>query len=393
MSGRIRTTILAKIPRENDLTEEALARLEDLDEELKNAGDCKLRLILDDGGPEVQDWNERILTPFLDRTWLSAPWAVAEFYFYRRVIEAVDYFKTREDPFHLQKELGLSSAIEPIEQVVDRVNAICGKQSFSELDFAAVVKNALWGNRMDLSIWPIGEACAAGDSNAQRAGDSARGQAEKMILSNDVDQLCTYVAEKFPMERIDIVVDNAGFELFCDLCLADYMISSGMAKCVTLQLKAHPTFVSDAMAKDVERTIDFLEKFADSKPNVAKIGRRMRSHVENGSWKLVENFFWVQPNAFWEMPADLRSDLQQQSSLTFLKGDANYRRLLGDCQWIFTTPFSDIANYFPSPICALRTFKAEIGCGLTRSSIQEASNEDPNWLVSGRYGVIQFLIT
>jgi Damage-control phosphatase ARMT1-like domain len=32
--------------------------------------------------------------------------------------------------------------------------------------------------------------------------------------------------------RVDIVVDNAGFELFCDLCLADYLVTCGAASVV-----------------------------------------------------------------------------------------------------------------------------------------------------------------
>lgn len=47
--------------------------------------------------------------------------------------------------------------------------------------------------------------------------------------------------------------------------------------------------------------------------------------------------------------------------MVFLKGDANYRRLIGDRRWPTNTPFSDVAGYFPTKLCALRTLKAELG--------------------------------
>lgn len=54
-------------------------------------------------------------------------------------------------------------------------------------------------------------------------------------------------------------------------------------------------------------------------------------------------------------------DLRDESALVFLKGDANYRRLIGDRLWPTDTPFSDVAGYFPAKLCALRTLKAELG--------------------------------
>ena len=67
------------------------------------------------------------------------------------------------------------------------------------------------------------------------------------------------------------------------------------------------------------------------------------------------------------MPQRLRDDLQGKSSISstpssmvFVKGDANYRRLLGDRKWATDTPFQDVVSYFPVPICALRTLKAEV---------------------------------
>jgi hypothetical protein len=59
--------------------------------------------------------------------------------------------------------------------------------------------------------------------------------------------------------NIDIIVDNAGFELVSDLALADHLVSSGVAKAVTFRLKGHPTFVSDALGKDLRDTVDRYE--------------------------------------------------------------------------------------------------------------------------------------
>jgi hypothetical protein len=47
-----------------------------------------------------------------------------------------------------------------------------------------------------------------------------------------------------------------GFELVTDLALAQYLVESGIAKVVTFQLKSHPTFVSDALEKDLRETVE-----------------------------------------------------------------------------------------------------------------------------------------
>ena len=63
------------------------------------------------------------------------------------------------------------------------------------------------------------------------------------------------------------------------------------------------------------------------------------------------------------MPEELRRDLAQ-SSLVFIKGDANYRRLVGDCDWGKTSSFADICGYFHAPFVTLRTLKSEVIVGL-----------------------------
>jgi Damage-control phosphatase ARMT1-like domain len=95
--------------------------------------------------------------------------------------------------------------------------------------------------------------------------------------------------------------------------------------------------------------------------------------------------------AMWDMPRHVRNDLAKRCDLVFVKGDANYRRLLGDCDWDLTAPFDDVVGcYFAAPICALRTLKAEIGCGMAAHQIERAASLDANWKTNGRFGVVHF---
>jgi hypothetical protein len=99
---------------------------------------------------------------------------------------------------------------------------------------------------------------------------------------------------------------------------------------------------------------------------------------------------WTSPLAFWEIPDSLKSDLSA-ANLIVIKGDANYRRLLGDRHWDFTTNFADIVSYFPAPIVALRTLKSEVVAGLKSEVIEQVAKSDSDWLTNGQWGVIQLV--
>ena len=82
----------------------------------------------------------------------------------------------------------------------------------------------------------------------------------------------------------------------------------------------------------------------------------------------------------------------ERDDLVVLKGDANYRRLLGDRLWPLDAPFHEVAAYFPAPLLALRTLKAELGCGIPRERAEKAEAERPGtWMTDGVFGVAQFL--
>ena len=242
---------------------------------------------------------------------------------------------------------------------------------------------------MDLSLWPANVEASSTDvfSDILHA-------ATENLLHDDTRALAEYLT---PLKAkgggaIDIIVDNAGFELVTDLALAQYLIDSGIAHTVTFQLKSHPTFVSDALERDVHDTVEYYAALdATENPAAHAAGNKWRQLLREGKWQCVEDNFWCQPFAMWDMTEPLRTDLVQRCDLAFVKGDANYRRLLGDRHWEYTAPFDDVVGcYFPCPVCALRTLKAELGCGMDATQVERAAALDENWLTNGRFGVVQF---
>lgn len=149
MSDRIRTDILARVFRENNFSPSVLEELRKLDKELENAESTRLTPIPADGGPDVDHWNQVCLSSALQAgdTWLSAPWAVSEFYFYRRIMSAIAYFKEPVDPFASQKELGLLSASASIDMLASRAN----EGTMARADIPGTLQRflytSLWGNR------------------------------------------------------------------------------------------------------------------------------------------------------------------------------------------------------------------------------------------------------
>lgn len=387
MSRRIREEILARIFRENTFFSGAvLDRLKQLDRELAEPTAHRLRPLEEPppgGGPapDLFTWNRRILERFHDCNWLSSPWCIAEFYFYRRVMEAVEYFSTKLDPFRKQKELGVSANTKTMDEWASRVLPLLQTPLRRSTErkhwFTHFVQIALNGNRMDLSLWPVGGETPAVDT-----------ETGVRLLVDDGERLWEYVAASMPIAEIGIIVDNAGMELFSDLLLADYLVHSGIAERVVFHTKGHPTFVSDATATDLHTMVQVLGDMPRDMP-LQRLASRWARYLGDGSWRCRDDLFWAQPQAFWEMDDPLW-DCIRQEVLVFVKGDANYRRLLGDRAWPLSTPFSDVVSYWPSAICALRALKAELGCGIPAEAAMRAACEDPKWMVNGRWALVQF---
>jgi hypothetical protein len=120
----------------------------------------------------------------------------------------------------------------------------------------------------------------------------------------------------------------------------------------------------------------------------ARLARRIDGHIAAGELLPLAHWASASPLFYFDMPGDLYAELSQMD-LVIVKGDANYRRLLGDAHWPHETPFADVVSYFPAPLVALRTFKSEVAVGLAPGRAEELARSDPQWLVNGRRGVIQ----
>lgn len=191
---------------------------------------------------------------------------------------------------------------------------------------------------------------------------------------------------------IDIINDNSGYELFTDLCLADFIIEHQLAARVNFNVKAIPWYISDVTPKDMRWTLDTLT--AHPNPLLSTFGKRLQAHFDAGTLQLKEvDHFWTSPYEFHRLE-DVNPALYQQLSeahLLIFKGDLNYRKLLGDFNFPYTTPFREaLRGFLPTSLCSLRTVKADLICGIAEGLSDELDAKDERWMVTGEYGVIQF---
>jgi hypothetical protein len=320
-------------------------------------------------GPAREGWLEALAVR-AGETWLATDWFFAENYVYRQIADRTRFWHSGRDPFLAHKREEYAGAAH--ERALLGALALGGEpaERFERL-FAA----AVFGNRIDLSF----------------AASLERGVA---IADDDllIDERKAAVQRLLEADGpLHIIVDNAGTELSVDLVLADRALELLAAR-VILHLKLHPTFVSDATAADVRW---FLGEGSDEpdRPPVARWGggamglqQRLRSALHDGRLELAPHAFWNGPRSLWELPEDLLAAFAG-ARLCLLKGDANYRRALGDALWAPETSFADATSYFPAPLLALRTLKSDPIIGLEPGQASELDRLDARWRVNGKRGV------
>ncbi|MEV1022940.1 damage-control phosphatase ARMT1 family protein [Streptomyces sp. NPDC050264] len=309
---------------------------------------------------------------YFGRSWFDVPFLWAESYFYRQLLESVGYFRPGPwqgiDPFRPFKQAELHTAEATAElRALDRLAT-----KSVDVQAQALLHGSLWGNRADLGF----RIASGGDP------DTA---ADTPLVADDSRSLRSLLATG-SSATVCVVADNAGRELVPDLLLIDHLLRHSGVERVVLHVKPYPYYVSDATTADV---VDCLRHLRRAEGAARTVGERLWEDMAQGRIAVRAHAFSCAPLPYADMPDDLRGDFAQ-ASVTVMKGDLNYRRLVGDRLWPATTPFAEPTAYFPGPVAALRTLKSDVLVGLdasTESALDAA--HDRRWRTDGTHALIQ----
>ncbi|KAF1915744.1 hypothetical protein BDU57DRAFT_451146 [Ampelomyces quisqualis] len=404
--------------------------------------DRELTPIMDDGEADVDAYNKELAARGTPR-WHSVPWLYSECYLYRRISSIFKQTKQWRsyDLFARQKMATFKSSRPAVLELAARYRQIVtelaskhtikGAETDEQLEeaekvlFTEICEICLWGNATDLSLLTN----LSYEDIQKLQGSEARKASEKNILVNDLGKAFRILraAQKTGKKerRVDIVLDNAGFELFVDLILAGYLVASGLATTVVLHPKSIPWFVSDVLPADFVSLLSALaapqrfygtqseedknagkEAVPLSEPEDSNLQFLFQNwsqmHAE-GQLMLRPNDFWTAGGSYWRLPKtepELYQDLKE-SELVIFKGDLNYRKLTADAAWSPITPFVEaIGPMGPASgvrVLALRTCKADVVVGLPEGEderIKKLSGDEGSdtrkWAWSGKWAVVQF---
>ncbi|MEU9366550.1 damage-control phosphatase ARMT1 family protein [Streptomyces avermitilis] len=340
------------------------------------------------GAPAPEDherWVAWGLPKYLGRPWFSAPFLWAESYFYRQLLAAVGYFGSGAwqgiDPFRPFKLAELDTP--EADEELAALDALTGQPLDEQA--RALLHGSLWGNRADLGF---------------RISAGGEGSVDSQLLVDDGESLWSLLPARTadsdsdsdsggpvgPARTVCLVADNAGRELIPDLLLIDHLLHHGRAERAVLHVKPYPYFVSDATTADV---LDAVRRLTGAQGAAGAAGDRLWSALTDGRLVVRAHVFSCAPLPYADMPDDLRREFAE-ADLTIMKGDLNYRRLVGDRLWPPTTPFTTPTAYFPGPVVALRTLKSDVIVGLdadTEAALVAAQGQ--GWRTSGTHAVIQ----
>jgi len=335
-------------------------------------------------------WNELVGNG--KESWFTSSWLLVECYFYRALhqsLEVSKYFQTL-DPFEPNKQKSL-------EQCQDAIDSLCFhtekllKTDPSEIgssDLELFIQLCVWGNQVDLSL-------SAGTAMTS----SHIGVLQHTVAANKINLLVDHTKEVVKLLQdliqsqkpflIDVILDNAGYELLTDVCLCLLLLHISAHCSVRLHMKTRPWFVSDTVRKDVQLLKDCVR---GKSPGLCQKWEEIQGA---GRLKYTTHKFWTYAAPYQELE-NLAPDLHAQlnkAQLVVFKGDLNYRKLVGDRDWKPTVPFStalgSVFDRMP-PVLALRTIKGGPIVGVEESVVEDVERRlGEVWLTSGECGVVQ----
>lgn len=349
--------------------------------------------------------------------WEEASWLTSECALYRKlhaIFQESENWKSY-DMFELTKNETFQKSADAVSSLAKRYHVITqqlqtaegGKLEKAALEvlFHEIISTSLWGNATDLSL-----LVTVTLEELKKLQVAAENRDKESLLTNDFGNVWKQLNSQIG-GRVDIVLDNSGFELYTDLVLALFLLDNDLAEQIVLHPKNQGWFVSDVVPKDFGAVLSLLgdaNKFPKERADIDFLTAQVLKYTNEGQLLIRTSPFWTSPLPFWEIKQNgagggdrVWRDLRQ-SKLVIFKGDLNYRKLTGDVMWPRDTPFKtailDLATS-DIPFVTLRTVKADVCVGLPSGKAEElASNwsrthpdqHPEGWAWSGNYAVVNF---
>lgn len=359
-----------------------------------------LRLLTNGEDNDAEEWNkylrERTEIENGTPTWFNTIWLYCECYMYRTLAQELLLTKylRNYDPFEQQKQSAFINSMYSIKilstyivDLVHRADSLSIVETKEEV--FKLIRLNLWGNKCDLSL-------SAGAEVSQICNPiELLKSMEKDILADNSELVWNLLRKKEANESpiIDVILDNAGYEFFTDLCLAIFLTAHKFAGKIRFYVKRYPWYVSDATRNDFYWTLEYMKN--SSNETLQELSNLAYGYLQNNMWSIEEESFWTGPYEFADMKKHdpvLYAKLSE-AKLAIFKGDLNYRKLLGDINWEYTTEFTkSLRGFQPTNVLSFRTVKSDVCVGLQSGVAEELFKKDENWMFTGQFGLIQITL-
>jgi hypothetical protein len=390
----------ARVKREHPTIDPALIiALDDLTEEIQSNAMLKPLKYKD---PEQERAWMASHTHRGDRCWNDVSFLEAECYYFTRMHHLFLAFGIK-DVFapHKQQQLtaSLSFAQSLAEVHWNNLLEASGSESFNEDQLRYYCMMSMWGNAADM-CFHIHQKDTQQSVNHLTAMSHTR----HPLLVDELDAFCAYMQTLGASDQdnivIDMVLDNCGEELAADLLFCDYLWQAaprsqqGKRRKIVLHVKSTPTHVSDVMSRDIYNTLHYWMAAGSAKgasQPLSRCAHRLATLLSYHDVEIKPSHFWNGPQALWEAPPELLDHFKSSSSLLILKGDLNYRRLVGDYAWPASCPLQAVTAYLSTPHLVLRTLKSWAVLGVPIEVEAKLSHEDTHWRTNGTKAVAHFV--
>lgn len=166
---------------------------------------------------------------------------------------------------------------------------------------------------------------------------------------------------------------------------------------VVFHIKKLPIFVSDTIMSDVDDAIEVLnDKLNGSTEFILtnnSTGERTYKCHDINDKKLIfkADDIWHRETLFKDVAEFETWNNDASCALIIVKGDLNYRRLVGDYHWHNSVPIADKVSYIRKPLLIIRSLKSNVILDVKPETVKTLDKSAPNWKISGQHGIIQFL--